>query len=407
VTTAFAPKTGAEVVEAVRLAVAQREPLIVQGSGTKSGWGRPVSADAVLDMSALAGFELYEPEELVLSARAGTSLVEIERRLAQQGQHLAFEPPDLGPLFGAPAGAATVGGILACNLAGPRRIQGGAARDHVLGFAGVNGLGESFKSGGRVVKNVTGFDLSKLLAGSFGTLAVMTEITFKVLPAPEMVRTILLFGLAPALAVDVLGSALRSPHEVSGAAHLPEAPAERSSVAQVARAHTSITAIRVEGTPSSVAARSQGLRGLLAGKADIAELDTAESRTLWREIRDVAPLLDRSAADVWHLSVPPAEGARVAQRIQGALDAEVYFDWGGGRVWLATRADAVRAAPAIRSAVGTAGGHATLVRASDASRRAVAPFQPPSAVEARLAERLKDNFDPHRILNPGRMYETV
>lgn len=404
---AFAPKSGAEVAETIRHAAAEGHRLVVQGAGTKSGWGRPIEAEMTLDMSGLSGFELYEPEELVLTARAGTAMAEIERRLAQQGQQLAFEPPDLGPLFGAPAGGGTIGGILACNLAGPRRIQAGAARDHVLGFAGVNGLGELFKSGGRVVKNVTGFDLSKLLAGSFGTLAVMTEVTLKVLPAPETVRTIAVVGLAAEQALDALGSALRSPHEVSGAAHLPEAVAERASVIQVARAHAPVTAIRVEGTQASVAARAQALRALAGSRGEVLELDTTDSRKLWQDVRDVARLLDTRAADVWHISVPPARGARVADIILGELDGDVYFDWGGGRLWLATRADATAAAPVIRDAVRDTGGHASLLRAGEAARRAVPPFHPLSAVEARLAERLKDNFDPYRILNPGRMYETV
>ena len=190
----FVPTSEAEVVAAVRWAIADGQSLAVSGSGSKLGWGRPIDAAASLSLSALGGIDLYEPEELVLSAHAGTKMSELEQRLAQHGQQLAFEPPDLGPLFGVPAGHGTLGGAIGCNLSGPRRIAAGAARDHVLGFSGVNGLAEPFKAGGRVVKNVTGFDLSKLLTGSFGTLAILTHITLKVLPAPDESHSVLVFG---------------------------------------------------------------------------------------------------------------------------------------------------------------------------------------------------------------------
>ena len=251
----FVPRSEAEVAEAVRWALAGRHALAISGAGTKFGWGRPVNAVASLKLAQFSDIELYEPEELVLSARAGTSMSEIERRLAQHGQQLAFEPPDFGPLFGTPAGGGTLGGAVACNLAGPRRIHAGAARDHVLGFAGVNGLGESFKAGGRVVKNVTGFDLSKLVSGSFGTLAVMTHITLKVLPAPEESRTILLLGCAAAAAIGAMAAALGSPHEISGAAFLPAALATKSRIVSIASAGVSVTALRLEGAGPSVAVR--------------------------------------------------------------------------------------------------------------------------------------------------------
>ena len=404
----FVPRGEAELVEAVRWAITDKQSLAISGSGSKLGWGRPPESTAqplaALSLDALDGIDLYEPEELVLSARAGTKMSELEQRLAQHGQQLAFEPPDLGRLFGAPAGAGTLGGTIGCNLSGPRRLSAGAARDHVLGFAGVNGLAEPFKAGGRVVKNVTGFDLSKLLCGSFGTLAALTHITLKVLPAPEDSCSILVFVADANAATLIMGAALQSPHEIGGAAYLPERVARHSHVAPIAQAGKSVVALRLEGAAPSVAARGAALKDLLKDRGEIADLTMVESRGLWGEIRDVAPYVGDAVRSVWHISVPPAAGAKIAAEI-AAPDDDFYFDWGGGRIWLASETDVVGAATRIRRAVAAVGGHATLIRAADEARRTVPVFQPPSRAEAALIGRLKDNFDPHRIFNPGRMYE--
>jgi glycolate oxidase FAD binding subunit len=404
----FVPKSEAEVAEAVRWAIAGKQSLAVSGSGSKLGWGRPPEitggATATLSLKALGGIDLYEPEELVLSAHAGTTMSELEQRLAQQGQQFAFEPPDFGPLFGITAGQGTLGGAIGCNLSGPRRIAAGAARDHVLGFSGVNGLAETFKAGGRVVKNVTGFDLSKLLSGSFGTLAVMTHITIKVLPAPEDSRSLLVFGADAQNAIGIMGAALRSPHEIGGAAYLPARAAARSQVAPIAQAAKPVVVLRLEGAAPSVAARAETQKDLLKDRGEIAELATIESRALWREIRDVAPYVGDASRAVWHISVPPAAGATIVSEAAVAGD-DFYFDWGGGRIWLASASDVAAAAIRIRRTVAACGGHATLIRADAAARRSVPVFEPPSRAEAALIGRLKDNFDPHRIFNPGRMYE--
>ncbi|MEX0759226.1 MAG: FAD-binding protein, partial [Tistlia sp.] len=284
---AWRPTDDAQVCEAVAWASAEQVPLEVVGQGSKRGWGRPLQCERDLDLSGLTGITLYEPGELVLSARAGTGLSEIREALAAERQELAFEPPDLAPFFGRPPGEGTLGGTIATNLAGPRRIKAGAARDHFLGFHAVSGRGERFKSGGRVMKNVTGYDLPKLLAGSFGTLGVMTDLTVKVLPAAEKQRTLLLFGLEAAAAVEALSAALGSPHEVSGAAHLPAAVAAGSSVDFVAGAGAAVTAVRLEGHGPSVEARCAALREELAGRAPLEELHSLRTRALWREIADL------------------------------------------------------------------------------------------------------------------------
>jgi glycolate oxidase FAD binding subunit len=412
---ALKPATAAEVVEAVAQAVADETPLEIISQGTKRGLGRPVQAARQLDLSGLSGIALYEPSELVLTCGAGTPLAAIEAVLKQNNQQLAFEPADLGPLYGAAAGTGTIGGVLSCNLSGPRRLKSGAARDHFLGFKAVSGRGEAFQAGGRVVKNVTGYDLCKLMAGAHGTLAALTEVTIKVLPAPEKSRTVLLYGLDDEGAIAALSRAANSPHEVSGAAHLPAAIAARSSVDFVADNGRAVTAIRVEGPGPSVEHRCAALRHDLQDAGPTEELHSLRSSLLWRELRDAAPLLPDPDRLIWRLSVAPAAGARIVREIAagggrgqgGASVASVlpdyYFDWGGGLIWLALPPSDGAFAAAVRAAVGRHGGHATLLRAPAATRLAVPVFEPQPPALATLARRVKDAFDPRRIINPGRM----
>ncbi len=397
------PETNEQVVEAVAWAAAEETPLEVLGRGSKRALGRPVQAGRNLDLSALTGITLYEAEELVLSARAGTPLAEIEAALAEKHQQLPFEPADLGPLLGGAPGGGSIGGMLACNLAGPRRIKAGAARDHFLGVNAVSGRGEAFKSGGRVVKNVTGYDLCKLLAGAYGTLAVMTDVTVKVLPAPEMTRTVLVLGLDDGPALAALTRGLNSNFEVSGAAHLPAALAARSSVSYVSGAGGAVTALRVEGTGPSVQYRCAALRRALADLGETEELHGHNSTALWRELRDVQPFAGQPDRVVWKLSVPPQAGPAVAARLADGGSASYFYDWGGGLVWLALDAGDDAGAPAVRAAVADSGGHATLVRAPEATRAVVPVFQPQDPAKAALTQRVKDGFDPRRVLNPGRV----
>ena len=401
------PENEGQVLEAVAWAAAEEAPLEILGRGSKRGLGRPLQTQHGLDLSGLSGITLYEPEELVLRARAGTAMSEIEAALAENRQQLAFEPPDLGPLLGGEAGGGTIGGLLACNLAGPRRIKAGAARDHFLGFEAVSGRGEAFKSGGRVVKNVTGYDLCKLMAGSYGTLAVLTEVTVKVLPAPDKARSVLILGLDEATAVRALSQALGSSHEVSGAAQLPAAAAARSGVSYIRDAGTSVTAVRIEGTGLSVEHRCRALREELADFGPTEELHSRNSALCWREIRDVQPLLGDDATAVWRLSLPPTAGSAVAAGLCARLPAEALFDWGGGLVWLAVAGAEDGGEAMIRKAVSIASGHATLVRASEDLRARVPVFQPQDPATAALTGRIKSGFDPRRVLNPGRMYPGV
>ena len=403
------PETAEQVLDAVKWAAASESPLAVKGQGSKEGFGRAVEADCRLDLSGLTGIGCYEPNELFMTAGAATTLAEIEAALRQNNQQMAFEPADLGILLGGEGDVGTIGGAIACNLAGPRRIKVGAARDHFLGFNAVSGRGETFKSGGTVVKNVTGFDLSKLIAGSFGTLAVMTEVTFKVLPAPEKTRTVLVLGLSDQDAMKAMAKALGSSHEVSGAAHLPEAAAKGSKVSHVAGTGRSVTAFRVEGPGPSVEHRCRALTALLGGGASVEELHSENSALLWREICDVR-LLDGDGGNgrqVWRLSVPPMNGAGVAEQLTAGTGASVFYDWGGGLIWLTMDATPDAGHETVRRAVEAAGGHATLVRAGADVRNRVPVFEPQTGALREITARIKEGFDPKGILNPGRMVEGV
>jgi glycolate oxidase FAD binding subunit len=388
----FKPETEMSLVDMVQAALADKMPLELIGNGTKRGLGRPMQTAATLDLSNFSAVSLYEPEELVITAGAGASLNDVRHLLDASGQEFAFEPPDLSALLGG-AHAGTLGSMLACNLSGPRRLKAGAARDHILGIAGVSGRGEAFKAGGRVVKNVTGYDLAKLMAGSFGTLAAFTTVTFKTLPRAESEETLIIEGLSDAEAITTMSLAMQSSCEVSGAAHLPQAVAGGAAK----------TLLRLEGVPPSIAYRRDKLIKVLASSAPLHQLESEASRAEWIAIRDARPLAGNSDRIVWRLSVPPAEGAKVTAALSHELDMRWFYDWAGGLIWLEVPPTADASASLIRAAIPQ--GHAMLMRAGEAVRNSVPVFQPQPAALSALARRVKTAFDPVGIFNPGRMQE--
>lgn len=391
------PADPAEVAAFVSEAAAGRTPLSIGGLGSKAALGRPVESACRLDLSRLDGIAYYEADELVLSVLAGTPIDTIEAQLAKNGQELAFEPPSLAALYG--TGSGTAGGALMTNLSGPRRIKAGAARDFVLGVKAVSGRGELFKAGGRVVKNVTGYDLSRGLAGSFGTLAVATEVAFKVLPRAETSATLLLTGLDPYAAVAELCAAMGAPADVSGAAHLPPFAAGKLGYP------ASVTALRLEGFEPSVASRLAMLEALLKDAAPMARLAAPDSEKLWRAIRDAAPLAEPREKIVWRVSVAPTAGPKLAGALARAHGAEALFDWSGGLVWLALDPCPGAAAELIRQlAAQNGGGQAVLIRAPVETRAKVPVFDPQPQGLAALSRRLKAQFDPCGILEPRRMW---
>jgi glycolate oxidase FAD binding subunit len=398
------PRDAKEVEDAVRWAISNEKALEVMGTGSKRAIGRPSQTDFTLDLSGLSGVTLYEPDELVLSARAGTPLAEIEALLDKNNQELAFEPVDYGPMLGKPAGEGTIGGVLAGNLSGPRRIRAGAARDHFLGLSAVTGRGDTIKSGGRVVKNVTGYDLCKVMAGSWGTLAVMTDVTIKVLPKAETQATVVVSGLDDKRAAAAMAAAMGSSCEVSAAAHLPDHvvswfdgfPASEAS-----------TVLRVEGFAPSVAHRKNALTVLMKPFGPVAVLDAEPSRALWRSVRQVKAFAGPHSNDrpLWRISMAPSLGHELAMRLTPA--AQMFYDWAGGLVWVAMPVANEPDVAAVRGAVAALGGHATLVRTPASVRAACDVFEPGEPALAALSRRIKESFDPKRILSPGRMWAGV
>ncbi len=398
------PESDKQLVEAVFWAVSEEVPLEIAGQGSKRALGRPMQSAHTLDLSNLSGITLYEPEELVISAKAGTPIAEIEAALTGQNQELQFEPIDYGPVLGLEAGRGTIGGVLATNLSGPRRLKAGSARDHILGIEAVSGRGQTFKSGGRVMKNVTGFDLSKAMAGSWGTLAAITDVTFKVLPMAETEKTLVVEELLDEDACKSMALALGSNAEVSSAAHLPESVSARFSTNPAEG--NSATLLRLEGFAPSVDYRIDQLTKLLGGFGKTRQLDKETSRNLWQEVGDVHPFITNPENPLWRLSVSPYGGHKIVMALRMQTQVDVFYDWQGGLIWLEMQ-DEVEA-ELIRAIIKAhGGGHATLVRADEPTRNAVPVFEPQEPVLAALSRRLKENFDPKGILNPGRMIEGV
>jgi glycolate oxidase FAD binding subunit len=366
----LAPRDADELAEIIRTHPRPLEPV---GGASKRSIGRPIDADQ-LNLAALDGLLGYEPDELVLTARAATPLAVVEAALATHSQRLAFEPPNYGPLLGVER-AQTLGGVLATNLAGSRRVTAGAARDHFLGFEAVSGRGERFKAGGKVVKNVTGYDLPKLIAGSWGTLAVLTAVTVRVAPQPETELTLIIESETPERAVELMSQALGSSCDVSSAAFDP-----REGVA-----------LRLEGFTDSVDARATALRALLGESANV--LAGPDTQAFWARQGGAHALVDWPV--VWRISIPPSH----APRVLASLGAERYMlDWGGGLIWAAySRVDAAQVRGAVRE------GHATLIKAPASARRETCTFPPPPASLAAVQARIKLAFDPDNRLNPGKL----
>lgn len=384
------PGSEPEVQDLVRQARADRAPLEIIGGGTRRALGRQVQAAASVSLAQYSGVTLYEPGALTIIAKAGTPLREVEDALAAEGQRLPFEPMDHRGLLGSD-GEPTIGAVVACNNSGSRRIQAGACRDSTIGVRFVDGNGEAIKSGGRVMKNVTGYDLVKLMCGAYGTLGIITEVAFKVLPVSAREATLAIRGLQDEAAIGALSAALCSPFEPTGAAHLPNEPGGP------------LTLLRVEGFEAQAGYRLERLGALYsAGGGEAGVVEGEEHDTLWRRVRDAEPFHGREGA-VWRISVKASDGPSVSARIREATGGEVFYDWGGGLIWALVPEGGDANAPAVRGAFSGLGGHATLVRASAPVRNAVPVFEPQVDRLAQVSRGLRQKFDPAGILNPGRM----
>ncbi|GFE83435.1 2-hydroxy-acid oxidase [Steroidobacter agaridevorans] len=386
-TSVLTPTTSDDLSDAIADAARSGTRLAIAGGGSKTEIGKPSNA-VRLDMRGFAGIIDYDPPELVLTVGAGTPLSEVESLVAAHGQMLAFEPWDHGPLFGKPAGAATIGGVVAARVAGSGRLTRGGARDHLLRFEAISGKGERFVGGAKVVKNVTGYDLPKLMAGSWGRLAAMTQLTLKVLPRPRASATMVIYGLSPVRAHAAMARAMSSHAEVSAAAHIPK----------VSGAERSTTALCIQGFEPSVAARCALLIDVLRDHGTLHTLPAAEAESFWRAVREVTPLA--SSKTLWRIDVAPSTGPAIVDAFE-SLGARWLFDWAGGLIWLAFDGDAGR----VRPAAERAGGHAMLVRAPEAMRTVVPAHHPRVPAVAALEFRVRRAFDPHGIFETGRFLD--
>jgi glycolate oxidase FAD binding subunit len=400
-------RDASDVETAVRAAIASEQPLEIIGHGSKRGIGEVTATNAVLDLSALNAVTSYEPNELIITVQAGAPLADVTSLIDSKNQQFAFEPMNTAPLLGT-AQLGTIGGMIGAGLSGPRRIKAGGARDHLLGAHAVSGFGDSFKTGGKVVKNVTGYDLCKLLAGSWGTLAVMTEVTLKVMPRPESERTLVLRGLDDVTAVRAMTAALGSPFDVSGAAHVPGSTlrAPVRGLEAIGSPREAVTLLRLEGILASATHRAASLAKTLEPYGQAELLEDAASGEVWSALRDVLPFAASGplgAWPVWRIVCPPASGGVLGQALARETGGEVIYDWGGGLIWAAMPPKPDAQAALVRQRVEAASGHATLLRAAVDVRRNIDVFHPQAPGLAALAERVRQSFDPKGILNRGRM----
>lgn len=419
------PQNETEIKEMIKRAAFHNLGLQITGGGSKETVGLQQQTSSLLTTGSYSGITRYEPSELFLTAKSGTAVAEIEAALEVNNQMLAFEPLDFNSTFWQGQRQGSIGGVFATNLCGSRRLSAGSARDHLLGIKFINGLGEGIKAGGTVLKNVTGYDVCKLVTGSWGTLGVLTEITMKVLPIPEALNTIVLYGLNHNDAIKLLCSAYGTPYEVSGGMHIEASLTKHFDTPGIKNAEASITLIRIENFSNSVAYRVDKLSTELSSHSnidmtDVHILDHEPSLSLWREIRALKFLTSSAApgkgtlsdpqagpktGPVWRLSTAPNKGGQLLDAIrQTHREAQAAFDWSGGLIWLIMPTNETLGDVAIRNAIKSLGGHATLIKGNQSEPRKVDVFNPLDKVTTRLSAKLKAAFDPVGILNPGRMY---
>lgn len=403
--TVLAAGDAAELKDIIAESVASSLPLEVLGQGSRRQLGRPVDGDRVLNLSAMTGITMYEPDELVMTAKAATPLSEILTTLDDAGQMLAFDPVLNASTLAAATG--TIGGVMATNLAGCRRMTAGAARDYLLGFKAVSGRGEEFQSGSRVMKNVTGYDLSKLMAGSWGTLAVMHELTLKTMPKPETGASLLYACPDAATARSIIAAAFASPHEPSSASIIPAALAVYSGAPAMRDFVQSgvIAVIRLEGFEVSVKARAEALSAM--GKIQPVITDAALSDQIQSEIRETSLIPRQNNRVIWKINCPPAQGGMLLDQLLARPNCRGMADWGGGLIWLSSPSGQQGGADAIRALVAQHDGEAMLHEAPESMRRALPVFHPQPEPLVALSKRIKAGFDPVGVLNPGRMVAGV
>ena len=406
------PHTEKEVSNFIKKFYKSSLPIELIGSGSKRKIGKPLHCSKTLSLSKLSGIIKYLPEELYIKVKACTSIKEIEDELKKNKQQLAFEPIDFGNFLNGKSDFGTAAGQVSCNISGPRRFKVGSVRDHVLGFRGVNGKGEIIKSGGTVVKNVTGYDLSKLICGSYGTLVALTEITFKVLPAPEESKTLIIHGQKVESAIDFLDKAISSSNDVSGAIFLPGESKITGCMMDIEKTFklndlkykSSFTAIRIEGSKNSVDQRIQNLvKELKVINFKISILEVYQSEIFWNKVKSLE-FLSSSKNSILRIAIPPSECVKLVYQFSNRY--KYYLDWGGALIWVEAYELSEEMFDSIRKKVVKLGGYVTMIKNSDYLPYVEDVFTI-SRDRFNISQNIKKSFDPKRILNPGKMYTGI
>ena len=406
------PEKEKDVEEIIKKFYKSNTPIEVIGTGSKRKIGKPIQCAKTISLSRLEGIVKYLPEELYITVKAGTKITEIENQLKKNNQQLAFEPIDFGYLFLGKSNSGTAAGQVACNIAGPRRFKVGSARDHILGFRGVNGRGEIIKSGGTVVKNVTGYDLSKLISNSYGTLVVLTEITLKVLPKPEASKTLVIHNLDINLANEYLAKAISSENDISGASFLPIEPScnqcemniEKTFKLNDLKHEGSITAIRIEGSKNSIKERTENLKKeIKVLDENISELDTLQSEIFWKKITNLE-FFSGTKNNIFRIVIPPSESVQLLYQLP--KNFKYFLDWGGALIWVEACDINEQLFNSIRKKVIKHKGYVTMIKNSE-----YLPFVEDvftiDISKFNISQSIKKSFDPKRILNPGKMYTGI
>lgn len=403
------PQNTTELQSAIKDALSSQITLELRGAGSRLKLGRKVQSNALVDLSQLSGITLYEPEEMIIITKPGTPLAEIESTLAQHNQRLAFDPPSYAALWGIPSEHGTIGGAMMTGRAGSRRLTAGGPRDHCLGVKAVNGFGDVCAVGGRVVKNVTGFDISKLVTGSYGTLCAVSELTLKTHPSSNDTVTLALLGLDDSIAVNAMRQAMSSSCQVSAAAHLPEHITNHFPN-DMLPTDTSVTLLRLDGFHPTTGARAEVLSNQLKNAGEHQFIPCAESAVLWQEISSAQCFSQNIDHALWHLSIPPKNGPKIIDYLRLVFEFDYYFDWAGSGIWIEIRNPSHDYSEEIRQSIqelASGDGHATLIRTPHDIIDTIDPFQPLAPEIEAITRKIKSQFDPMNIFNPGRMYKGI
>jgi len=406
------PKKEKEVSDIVKKLYKSNVTIEVIGSGSKRNIGKPLQCEKTLNLSKLDGIVEYLPEELYIKVKAGTRIDKIENELKKNKQQLAFEPIDFGYLFTGESDCGTAAGQVACNISGPRRFKAGSTRDHILGFRAINGRGEIIKSGGTVVKNVTGYDLSKLICNSYGTLAVLTEITFKVLPAAEETKTLVIHNLSIDDAPDYLEKAISSSNEVSGASFLPINPTCKNCEMSIESTFKlndlkkggSLTALRIEGSQKSIDERMENLKkDLKISNLSISILQSLQSEIFWKKIRNLE-FFSSTKNNIFRIVIPPSECVKLIYQLPNKY--KYFLDWGGAVIWMEACEISEQKFASIRKKVIKHNGYVSMIKNSNHLPYVEDVFTI-NNIRFNISQSIKKSFDPKRILNPGKMYTGI